>query len=97
MYAMSRIITKAVVCILLMGAATISVSAQQDSSAKANRLTIGGYGEAVYKYNFYSDNVFRYSHADRYADSRGHGRVDLPHAVLMLGMILATDGAWALK
>ena len=68
-----------------MGAATISVSAQQDSSAKANRLTIGGYGEAVYKYNFYSDNVFRYSHADRYADSRGHGRVDLPHAVLMLG------------
>lgn len=85
MYAMSRIITKAVVCTLLMGAATISVSAQQDSSAKANRLTIGGYGEAVYKYNFYSDNVFRYSHADRYADSRGHGRVDLPHAVLMLG------------
>ena len=82
---MSRIITKAVDCTLLMGAATNSVSAQQDSSAKANRLTIGGYGEAVYKYNLYSDNVFRYSHADRYADSRGHGRVDLPHAVLMLG------------
>ena len=49
------------------------------------RLTIGGYGEAVYNYNFFSDNMFRYSHADNYSDSKGHGRVDLPHAVIMLG------------
>ncbi len=52
---------------------------------KKSRLTFGGYGEAVYKYNFYSDNVFRYSYASRYADSKGHGRVDLPHAVFMVG------------
>jgi len=52
---------------------------------RKSRLTFGGYGEAVYKYNFYSDNVFRYSHADRYAQSKGHGRVDLPHAVFMVG------------
>ena len=50
-----------------------------------NRLTVGGYGEAVFNYNFFSDNMFRYSHADNYTDSKGHGRVDLPHAVIMLG------------
>lgn len=55
-----------------------------DSVKPKSRLTIGGYGEAVYKYNFYSDNVFRYSAASQYADSKGHGRVDLPHAVFML-------------
>ena len=51
----------------------------------ASRLTIGGYGEAVYKYNFYSDNVFRYSRAESYKNSKGHGMVDLPHAVIMMG------------
>lgn len=62
-----------------------TVSAQNDTLLKQSRLTIGGYGEAVYNYNFYSDNVFRYSHADRYTESKGHGRVDIPHAVIMLG------------
>ena len=52
---------------------------------RTSRLTIGGYGEAVYSHHFYSDNVFRYSHADRYKDAPGYGRVDLPHAVIMLG------------
>ena len=63
------------------------VSLDQKDTAKSSksRLTIGGYGEAVYKYNFFSDNMFRYSHADRYAQSKGHGRVDLPHAVFMVG------------
>ena len=50
-----------------------------------SRLTIGGYGEAVYTRNFYSDNMFRYSHAERYKDAKGHGRVDLPHVVVNLG------------
>ena len=62
-----------------------SLSAQVDSSSHKSRLTVGGYGEAVYSYHFYSDNVFRYSHAERYRDSKGFGRVDLPHAVIMLG------------
>jgi hypothetical protein len=39
----------------------------------------------MYSHHFYSDNVFRYSHADRYKDAPGYGRVDLPHAVIMLG------------
>ncbi|MBR1755305.1 MAG: hypothetical protein IJ739_02130 [Bacteroidaceae bacterium] len=64
-----------------------STAASSDSVApsKPHRLTIGGYGEAVYNYNFYSSNVFRYTYHDRYAEAKGHGRVDLPHAVLMLG------------
>ncbi len=56
-----------------------------DSTKRHGQLTIGGYGEAVYKYNFFSDNMFRYSHASSYSESKGHGRVDLPHAVFMLG------------
>ena len=63
----------------------MSARAQKDTLDKPSRLTIGGYGEAVYNYNFYSYNVFRYSHADRYTESKGHGRVDLPHAVITLG------------
>lgn len=53
-------------------------------SAQAQRLTIGGYGEAVYSRNFYSDNVNRYSMAEDYADAKGHGRFDLPHVVVMI-------------
>ena len=70
--------------VFLVGAADVS-RAQDDTVSKPSRLTIGGYGEAVYNYNFYSDNVFRYSHADRYTENKGYGRVDLPHAVIMLG------------
>ncbi|MBR1792150.1 MAG: hypothetical protein IJ764_00725 [Bacteroidales bacterium] len=50
----------------------------------AKRLSVGGYGEAVYKYSFHSDNPFRYSSAKKYEDAKGHGRVDIPHAVIML-------------
>ena len=68
-----------------MCALAASVSAQNDSVARSPRLTIGGYGEAVYSHHFYSDNVFRYRNADRYKDAPGYGRVDIPHAVIMLG------------
>ena len=52
---------------------------------KKSRLTLGGYGEAVVTRNFYSDNVNRYRNAEYYRDAKGHGRFDLPHAVIMLG------------
>lgn len=55
------------------------------AAAILSRFSVGGYGEATYKYNFYSDNVFRYSNAAKYKDVPGHGQVDLPHAVIMLG------------
>lgn len=61
---------------------------EQPAAPKRNfksRLSLGGYAEAVYTRNFYSDNVNRYSHAADYKDSKGHGKVDLPHAVIMLG------------
>ena len=61
------------------------VQAQDDTAATRSRLTVGGYGEAVYYYNFFSDSPKRYRHPDVYADAPGHGRVDLPHAVIMLG------------
>ena len=91
---MSRKVLLATVSILFFG---LQIVMAQESTTPTARdtvqkngkslgtLTIGGYGEAVYKYNFFSDNVFRYSHAANYADSKGHGRVDLPHAVIMLG------------
>jgi hypothetical protein len=50
-----------------------------------SRLTIGGYGEAVYTRSFYSDNMFRYSYPDRYKNADGYGRVDLPHVVINIG------------
>ncbi len=80
----SKYLKSAVCALLLMGGAMLA-SAQDDSTSLKKRLTIGGYGEAVYNYNFFSDNVFRYSHSDRYTESKGHGHVDLPHAVVMLG------------
>lgn len=81
-------------CIVFCVITALSVSAQNaadDTTTPAfghrifNRLTLGGYGEAVYNYNFFSDNFNRYSRASDYADSKGHGRVDLPHAVITLG------------
>ena len=72
-------------CALLGLALSVGTVQAQDSIKPSPRLTIGGYGEAVYTRNFYSDNMFRYSHAERYKDAKGHGRVDLPHVVVNLG------------
>ncbi len=47
-------------------------------------LTIGGYGEAVYSRNYYSDSYLRYSNASSHKNEK-HSRFDLPHVVLMLG------------
>lgn len=50
-----------------------------------NRLSIGGYGEAVMTRNFYSDHFSRYKFPESYADDDSHGRFDLPHVVINLG------------
>ena len=71
-----------------LAAAIILSSGQmsaQKSDSTAHRLTIGGYGEATMSYNFHSNSVFRYSLADRYAESKGYGQADIPHFVVMLG------------
>ena len=78
--------SKLIACAFLLGIALIANSLQaQDTITKKPRLTIGGYGEAVYTRNFYSDNMYRYSHAESYKDAKGHGRLDLPHVVINLG------------
>ncbi len=68
----NRLVTLA--CALLC---TVSVSAQ--------RLTIGGYGEAMYTRNFYSDAWQRYITPEKYKDDKSHGRFDIPHFVINLG------------
>ena len=49
-----------------------------------DRLHVGGYGEAVFTRNFYSDSYLRYSEPDKYRNG-SHGRFDLPHVVIYLG------------
>lgn len=50
------------------------------------RLTIGGYGEAVYSHNFYSDKYVRYTAKDpSIYKNESHGHFDLPHVVFMVG------------
>lgn len=75
-------------CVITLMLTIVAHSQQSPDSLSQiapSRLTLGGYGEAVYSHHFYSDNVFRYTFANRYADSRGHSQVDLPHVVFMLG------------
>lgn len=55
-----------------------SLFAQQGSKFK-----LGGYGEAVFSRNFYSDDFARYVNPDAYKNkAEDHGRVDIPHFVL---------------
>ena len=57
---------------------------KEESPRKTSRLRIGGYGEAVYSRNFYSDNVYRYTRPGDYKNDPSHGRFDIPHAVIYL-------------
>ncbi|MBQ9076595.1 MAG: hypothetical protein IJY31_01965 [Muribaculaceae bacterium] len=57
----------------------------EEKPEKKSRLTLGGYGEAVFTRNFYSDNYMRYTDSETYKNDDSHGRFDLPHVVLYLG------------
>ena len=51
-------------CVLVVLGALLagtSLSAQV-APERGGRLTVGGYGEVALTRNFYSDNVYRYSH-----------------------------------
>ena len=63
--------------------AAICATAQTQDSCRHSRLQIGGYGEAVYSRNFYSDSPYRYSTAASHKNDK-HGRFDLPHVSLSL-------------
>jgi hypothetical protein len=61
------------------------------------QLHVGGYGEAAYSRNFYSDHVSRYSLADEHKDDPSHGRFDIPHAVVYLSYDFGKDETGSIK
>lgn len=60
------------------------VAAMAKKVSAWDRLHVGGYGEAVFVRNFYSDNYLRYTQPESYRGG-SHGRFDLPHVVIYLG------------
>ncbi len=82
-----RSIVTAAFCSLSL-VATASEPADSTVSSwinKVKRLHVGGYGEAVFTRNFYSDRYQRYTDPASAANDGGHGRFDLPHVVIYLG------------
>ncbi len=89
-------ITTLLLCVFsLLFVVNNTVSAQETDETKnsgdnvqkklASGLTLGGYGEATFTRNFFSDNFNRYSKADLYKGKGYHNRVDLPHVVFFVG------------
>ena len=76
----------AAACMLTPDCAKAQYSAADSvqNHVKGNRLSIGGYGEAAYTRNFYSDNVYRYTDPNSYKNDPSHGRFDIPHAVIYI-------------
>lgn len=76
----------AAACMLTPDCAKAQYSAAESvqNHVKGNRLSIGGYGEAAYTRNFYSDNVYRYTDPKSYKNDPSHGRFDIPHAVIYI-------------
>lgn len=54
------------------------------SQTTPKRLTIGGYGEATYRRNFYSSNPGRYKNPSQYTGQQ-YGEFDLPHVCFYIG------------
>lgn len=83
--------TRRIAQLMTLLAISTTISAQNvatDSVAqpeKKSKLTLGGYGEAAFSRNFYSDNQYRYSRKDAYKNAPSNGRFDIPHAVIYLG------------
>lgn len=63
---------------------TILAGAALTALPAAAQLTVGGYGEATYQYNFFSDAWNRYKTPSNFS-GQSHSRVDLPHVVIYLG------------
>lgn len=80
------LIIGAAACMLTPDCAKAQYSAADSvqNHVKGNRLSIGGYGEAAYTRNFYSDNVYRYTDPKSYKNDPSHGRFDIPHAVIYI-------------
>ncbi len=68
----------------LLALPTVTAVADNDDNTP-QRLSLGGYGEAVMSRNFYSEHFNRYRFPDEHKDDASHGRFDLPHVTLNLG------------
>ena len=62
-----------------------NASTDSTQTKQTSRLTVGGYGEANFTRNFFSDHVSRYSQPEEHKNDPSHGRFDIPHAVIWLG------------
>ena len=69
----------------LTGYAQGSTADSVRQQKKVSRLSVGGYGEANFTRNYFSDHVSRYSQPEAHKDDPSHGRFDIPHAVIYLG------------
>lgn len=69
----------------LAGHAQESSADSTQQQKKVSRLSVGGYGEANFTRNYFSDHVSRYSQPEAHKDDPSHGRFDIPHAVIYLG------------
>jgi len=77
---------KRITIFIAFAAMSAMISAQRsDNRQLFSGLTLGGYGEAVYSRNFFSDSPFRYMKPESHADDPSHGRFDLPHIVFFVG------------
>lgn len=72
---------------LMAAAPVVGMAQTQDEEVREHesKLQVGGYGEATFTRNFFSDNIYRYTHAGKYKNDPSHGRFDIPHAVIYLG------------
>ena len=69
----------------LTGNAQENSADSTQQTKKASRLSVGGYGEANFTRNYFSDHVSRYSQPEEHKNDPSHGRFDIPHAVIYLG------------
>ena len=82
---------KRIAFILIVLASCLTGYAQESSAdsvrqqKKVSRLSVGGYGEANFTRNYFSDHVSRYSQPEEHKNDPSHGRFDIPHAVIYLG------------
>ncbi|MBR7029876.1 MAG: hypothetical protein IKI06_01385 [Prevotella sp.] len=83
---MKRIVFTFIVLVsCLTGYAQESSADSVRQQKKVSRLSVGGYGEANFTRNYFSDHVSRYSQPEAHKDDPSHGRFDIPHAVIYLG------------
>lgn len=82
------ILSALAVSLSVMSLPSSAQSAAADSvyrNTGGKRLSVGGYGEIALTRNFYSDHLSRYSQPEEHKNDPGHGRFDIPHAVIYIG------------